>query len=417
MPSLDELTQKIEACGNTIKEMKSAKATKEALTPFIEELLKLKDEFKIANGGVAYGPPPAPEAPKKEKGPAETPKTTEGPSKKELNKLAKKEKKAGGAEAPADNVVAATAKSATVLVAKTLPPAPPANPNGDLTITLSMLQPADLSRHVLSLVPTTSLPKTTCLNSMLSGKDAAHQPYMTGRGGAITGDVSIGRYLAKITASPLYPSDPWMAAQVDSRLDLYTAAIEGEAADVLALIETHLSDKTFVVGYDLTLADVAFYCLAKKQSRAALSPNLGRFFDFISGKVVSPAAIIKPGAKESAASKTAKNVKKEEGKEGEDDDKEGGSFLELKGAEEGKVCTRFPPEPSGYLHIGHAKAVLLNQYYAQRYKGRLLVRFDDTNPSKEKEEFEDNIIQDLATLNVVADKVRENRDIIIPSCR
>jgi len=64
----------------------------------------------------------------------------------------------------------------------------------------------------------------------------------------------------------------------------------------------------------------------------------------------------------------------------------------------GKVHTRFPPEPNGYLHIGHAKSICLNYGIAKDYNGKFNLRFDDTNPEKEDQEYVDSIVEDVKWL-------------------
>lgn len=72
------------------------------------------------------------------------------------------------------------------------------------------------------------------------------------------------------------------------------------------------------------------------------------------------------------------------------------------------IITRFPPEPSGHLHIGHAKAAILNRFMAKN--GKLIVRFDDTNPEKESKAFEDAILEDLKLLKITDYKLSHSSD-------
>lgn len=83
---------------------------------------------------------------------------------------------------------------------------------------------------------------------------------------------------------------------------------------------------------------------------------------------------------------------------------------ELLNASYGSVITRFPPEPNGYPHIGHAKAAIIDEYYARTYGGKLILRFDDTNPLNEKPEYYESFILALEWLNVKPDIVKNTSD-------
>ena len=244
----------------------------------------------------------------------------------------------------------------------------------------------------------------------------------TENGGAVTGDVAIAKYLARcaqdenlvreLLGGSLEEQgcvDMWLTYGSEMRvLDTDDDTVKRKKAEAIArTIEGVLASEkaTFLAGNSFTLADVAAYAalgfsaecvsnIPKECSQARrwaqqmsvsvplleaqqLALSIGQFSSLDANSVLEPL---------------------EEG------------MNSLEGALPGRVVTRFPPEPSGYLHIGHAKAVLLNDYYARRYQGKLIVRYDDTNPSKEKEEFQQAIIDDLKTLGVYPDKVTHTSD-------
>uniref|UniRef100_A0A087YJF0 Bifunctional glutamate/proline--tRNA ligase n=1 Tax=Poecilia formosa TaxID=48698 RepID=A0A087YJF0_POEFO len=218
---------------------------------------------------------------------------------------------------------------------------------------------------------------------------------------------SISRYLARVApALGLYGANLMEQTEVDHWLEFSARRVCDQPDLTLALgdLDKVLSLRTFLVGHALTLADLSVWAALKNQSswpsQSKAFPHVSRWFFFLNSQVPFSSVGSKYASKKPVKNNSNSGEKKPDV----------GKFVDLPGAEMGKVVVRFPPEASGYLHIGHAKAALLNQHYQVTFKGKLIMRFDDTNPEKEKEDFEKVILEDVAMLQIHPDQFTYTSD-------
>ena len=312
MSTVEELSILVTAKAEEIKTLKAGGATKESLTPYINELLELKEKYKVANGGVPFDPPKV-EAPKKPKGPSETPPTPRDTlSKKELSKLARKEKRTGQNDESKVNTESAVPPPPTIVATASVPVIPnitvsPGN-NGSLVITYSPAQVPELCRTVASIL-------SADVSFSPSSAGYEHQAYLTGdiSNGSISGDLNISKYFARKSTSALQfygGGDPWLTSQIDQWLEYYAASRASlEFSSIYSLLNAHLELRTYIVGHSLSIADVALVLLLKRggfvpNAAGAELSHLTRWFNLIAPTLPYPKSLAskpKPAVKANAS--------------------------------------------------------------------------------------------------------------------
>lgn len=269
------------------------------------------------------------------------------------------------------------------------------------------------------------------LNSFDSSLPSGSVPqFVFSDGSKLRGTFVLLRYIGRVASNlNLYEKDPLQAAQIDVLLDYLPVLDKGSEFEAgCSYLDTYLLTNTFLVGHSVTIADISLWAslagtgqrwesLRKSNKKYQ---NLVRWYNSFSSEFSALNEVLQAhvGKKDLGKPVTGKSIDQEsrnESKSSSNDINEKAKVpsrpkVELPGAEVGKVCVRFAPEPSGYLHIGHSKAALLNKYFAETYKGRLIVRFDDTNPAKESNEFVENLLKDIETLGIVYDAVTYTSD-------
>ncbi|XP_038718015.1 glutamate--tRNA ligase, cytoplasmic-like [Tripterygium wilfordii] len=252
-------------------------------------------------------------------------------------------------------------------------------------------------------------------------------------GHKLHGTYALLRYIGRIATIPnFYGQNAYESAKIDEWLEYAPIFSTGsEFENACNCVDKHLESCTFLVGNSLSIADIAIWsCVAGTGQRweslrkSKKYQNLVRWFNSISAEFrdslnevmetyVGKRGLGKPTTEKTKEQHIGKQLSKgvngdnsEKGKPGNKSSFE----VELPNAEFGKVRLRFAPEPSGFLHIGHSKAALLNQYFADRYQGQVIIRFDDTNPAKESNEFVENLLKDIATLGIKYETVTYTSD-------
>ncbi|EDL44543.1 glutamate--tRNA ligase, putative [Plasmodium vivax] len=216
-------------------------------------------------------------------------------------------------------------------------------------------------------------------------------------------------------------TDVYVQAQYDEWVDYFRSKqLQKEVLIICDHLNRHLHLNTFICGDYLTLSDLYVYyemhryfnvanCYNVKYSKQFR--NVNRWFKLINCLVNYSDAELSTMLKKEVETNQVDITKDANTMQLLKQKIVSTSYVgKLENAEKGKVVTRFPPEPSGYLHIGHAKAAFLNSYYANMYEGKMLLRFDDTNPTLEDIKYETSIMDDLENLGLKYEKISYSSD-------
>ena len=454
----EQLQQEIADLGQAIKKAKTDwsqdKVTlHEIVDPLVAQLLQSKGEYAALNKGIGVDGNPIggggsskQQKKKKDQGDDTTAAATAANAAKKAAKKAEKAAKKAAHKAGTSLPPAGAAATTTTTTATTGgggggsgPPHPLLNLSNYKIKPLQLVSNPNVERMqdrpVMTLAVAALLDIDVDLT--LTSDHRILQPLFGTRNGqiVIVGDLAAARYLLETYAAASAETSaasfliPWVTASPEERAEQnawidYAQSLMQLGPDqvttaISMTLEHALQKRTYVCGYTVSLADVALFaalgfpCTLHAKTRVVTTmttagyPGAARWTTML--------------ASHPALQKATQLALGANGGNGSDSEAQftaqplaplvSGMNL-LEGAIPGQVVTRFPPEPSGYLHVGHAKACLLNDYYAKRYQGRLIIRFDDTNPSKEKSEFEEAILEDLASLGVKGDVLTYTSDYI-----